>query len=160
MAKATIYRPTEILTYSNIRTLQPRGLPADSIAGCGRGCGEGRAADAHYPRGAAGGARPPPACCTPQYSRASREYCIPHLYWNWCSLLRGTMPSGATPSRGGIWASVFRPCFPARSTNPPISLLNTDKPPDRSRYPARHTSLQPHALQSCSFNSLSGQPTV
>ena len=27
---------------------------------------------------------------------------VAYLYWNWCSLLSGTIPSGATPSSGGM----------------------------------------------------------
>ena len=35
---------------------------------------------------------------------------LAHLYWNWCSLLRGTMPRGATPSSGGMCASFLCCC--------------------------------------------------
>ena len=33
-----------------------------------------------------------------------------NLYWNWCSLFRGTIPRGATPNSGGMWASFFCCC--------------------------------------------------
>ena len=46
-----------------------------------------------------------------------------YLYWNWWSFERGTGPRGATPSSGGMWASVLRLLDRPRSLSRPMRRL-------------------------------------